>query len=195
MNLSRIIKATLILGTLACGTHSAFAQPYLGQIIMVPYNFEPQGWAFCDGRLLSISQNTALFALLGTTYGGNGINTFALPDLRGRFPLGAGNGPGLTPAFLGEEGGSETYTLTVAQLPAHTHPLQANDTEASAVSPSGNTLAAKARVPLYTTSNPTVTMNPQSVGVVGGNQPYPVTPPFTAVNYIIALQGIFPSRN
>ncbi len=196
MNLSRIIKTALVLGTLAFCTHSALAQdPFIGEIKIVPYNFAPRGWAFCDGQLLAIGQNQALFSLLGTTYGGDGRTTFALPDLRGRFPLGAGNGPGLTPVNLGEKSGRESYTLTVANLPAHTHPLLGNQTEASAISPSGNTLAAKARVPLYTSEAPNVPMNAQSVGATGGNAPYEVTPPYTSVNYIIALVGIYPSRS
>lgn len=198
MNLSRIIKTALLLGVLACGTRSAFAQatePFIGQIIMVPYDFAPQGWALCEGQLLSINQNQALFSLLGTTYGGDGRTNFALPDLRGRFPLGTGGGPGLTSRFLGEEGGAENYTLTIAQLPAHTHPIMASSAEAAATSPGGNILAAKARVPLYQGGAPDVAMSSQSVAPSGGSQPHPVMPPFTSVRFIIALQGVYPSRN
>ncbi|HUJ42972.1 MAG TPA: tail fiber protein [Opitutaceae bacterium] len=196
MHFSRITKIMLVLGTLACGTHLALAQtePFLGEIRMVGFNFAPQGWALCNGQTLSISQNTALFSLLGTQFGGNGTSTFCLPNLQGRFPLGAGTGSYGT-YYNGESGGAEVYTLTVAQLPAHAHPLMASTDEATAVSPTGNTLASKARVPLYTTSAPNTMMNSASVGATGGNQPYEVMPPYQVVTFIIALQGIYPSRS
>lgn len=149
----------------------------------------------CNGQLLSIAQNTALFSLLGTQYGGDGQSTFALPDLRGRFPLGAGQGPGLSPRTQGETGGAEQYTLTVAQLPAHTHPLAASKTEATVTSPAGVLLGAKARVPLYATPGNFTTMSTLSIGSTGGTQPHPAMPPYVVLNFIIALQGIYPARN
>lgn len=198
MHLSRITKIALLVGTLACGTHSALAQdPFLGEIRMVGFNFAPRGWAFCAGQLLPISENIALFSVLGTTYGGNGISNFALPDLRSRVPICMGNGAGLSTYEIGQKGGAETVTLTVAQLPAHSHPLMGSAIEATAITPSGNTLASKARVPLYTNSSPepTQTFNGASIGATGGNEPFQILPPYLSVNYIIALEGIFPSSS
>jgi len=193
MKLSRLVASLVVLGSLALGTHKARAQaePFLGQIIMVPYNFAPRGWLLCEGQLLPINQNSALFALLGTQYGGDGITTFAVPDLRGRFPLGTGSS---LHGFNGEMGGSETYTLTVAQLPAHSHPLIASTSEATVASPTNAALASKARVPLYAPATNGAMMAASSIGQTGGNQPYPVMPPYTTVTYIIATQGIFPAR-
>ena len=116
--------------------------PYIGQILLVPFNFAPNGWAFCNGQLLPISQYTALFALLGTTYGGNGVSNFALPDLRGRVPVGFTQGPGLSNYVLGELGGAESVTLQVTQIPAHNHQLQAANVAATQPNPSGNVLAS-----------------------------------------------------
>jgi microcystin-dependent protein len=197
MNVTRLFRTLALASTLLVGSHTAVAQadPFIGQIAIVPYNFAPIGWTFCAGQLLPISQNTALFSLLGTNYGGNGLNTFGLPDLRGRFPLGAGSGPGLTPRLLGEMGGAEAYTMTIAQLPAHAHPLMAQSAEATLSSPNNALLAAKARVPLYAPGGPNVFMGAGSIGSTGGNQPYQVMPPYTTVNYIIALEGIYPSRS
>jgi microcystin-dependent protein len=195
MNLTRITATVFVLGTLAWGTSSTYAQtPLVGEIKMVGFNFAPVGYAMCEGQLLSISQNTALFSLLGTQFGGDGIHTFALPDMRSRVPMGQGTGIGLSPRVIGEVGGQENYTLTISQLPAHSHPLQASIVEATVVSPDGASLAAKARVPLYTSGSPTVMMNAASVGSTGGNQPYPVLPPYLVVTFIIATEGIYPSR-
>jgi microcystin-dependent protein len=194
MKLPRIVKTLAAVCAVACGANHALAQvePFVGQIIMVPYNFAPNGWAKCEGQLLSISQNTALFSLLGTQFGGDGISNFALPDLRGRFPLGTGSSEH---SFNGELGGQEAYTLTVAQLPAHSHPLLAAHSEATLSSPSNAVLAGKARVPLYAGANDGTMMSAGAIGSTGGGQPYPVMPPFTTVTYIIALQGIYPSRS
>ncbi|MGO9238458.1 MAG: phage tail protein [Methylocella sp.] len=178
------------------------AQPFVGQIMLVGFNFAPIGWAFCDGSLLSISQNTALFSLLGTTYGGNGTTTFALPDLRGRVPVGFGNGLGLTPYVLGEQTGSEIVSLTAAQMPSHTHMLGAQDATGNTLSPSGAFLARgeeptnKLNVNIYSTSTASpVTLNPATVQPSGSSQPHSNIQPVLAMNYIIALVGIFPSRN
>jgi len=177
-------------------------EPYIGAIVMFAGNFAPRGWAFCNGQILPISQNTALFSILGTTYGGNGTTTFALPDLRGRVAIHPGQGPGLSNYDLGQQGGSETVTLTQNQMPSHTHTVNAstNAPGRGGNSPTGNLLtvasdANNVTVNLYTGGAPNTTMSPQMVANAGGNQPVPDIQPYTCVNYIIALQGIFPSRN
>lgn len=199
LKLSRRTLASLSV-LFALFTMPAFAQadPYLGEIRCFGFNFAPKGWAVAAGQIMAISQNTALFALLGTTYGGDGQTTFALPDLRGRVIIGYGQGAGLSDHFIGEQGGSETTTLTVAQMPAHSHtvaPLGAN-TDATSVSPAGMMPAAKARTTLYTnvTSN-VVPMASTTTSSVGGNQPIPILPPYLTMNCDIALEGIFPSQN
>jgi microcystin-dependent protein len=167
-------------------------EPFLAQIIMFGGNFAPRGWAFCDGQLLAISSNTALFSLLGTTYGGDGRTTFALPDLRGRVSMHPGNGPGLSSRRLGEKGGTEHNTLTVNQLPPHNHALAAKE-EANAADPSGSFIAGTGSNAFGTTADKT--MNAATIGSTGGGQAVTNIQPFECVNYIIALQGIFPSRN
>jgi microcystin-dependent protein len=184
---------TLIL--LASSARNAAAQePFLGEVRFVAFTFAPRGWAECNGQLLSISQNTALFSLLGTTYGGNGQTTFALPDLRGRMPMHAGQGAGLTNREQGESAGSQTATLTVAQLPAHTHGLQGVNTEANAFSPTGNLPATKQRVTMYAAGPPDTTMSPQAIAPTGSSQPLAIMPPYLVLRCIIATEGIFPSR-
>ncbi len=172
---------------------------YVGEIKMFAGNFAPVGWAFCDGSLLPISQNTVLFSLLGTTYGGNGTTTFALPDLRGRFPMNAGTGTNLTPRNLGDAGGQETETLTVAQMPVHTHGavLAVDSTVATTDRPQTALPARNASAtPSYgKTSNATMASSAVVVSQAGGGQPHPIMPPFECVNFIIALTGIFPARN
>jgi microcystin-dependent protein len=196
MKLSRIATTLIVASSLLFGVRSAQgqAQPYLGQIAIVPYNFAPVGWMFCYGQLLPISQYSALFSLVGTTYGGDGRTNFALPDLRGRVPVGMGDGPGLTPIELGQMAGTETVTLTVAQLPAHSHPLNASTLEAAVVSPTGSVLGSKARVPLYSGVSDLTTMSPESIGNTGGNEPFNVRNPYLGLSFIIAIQGIYPSR-
>jgi microcystin-dependent protein len=179
------------------------SEPFLGRIMLVGFNFAPQGWAFCNGQLLSISQNTALFSLLGTTYGGNGQTTFALPDLRSRVAVGFGQGPGLSNYDLGQSTGSETVTLTVGQMPAHNHLVAANAATATVLSPGGADLAQtfdsgpKKSFNTYSTPPMTapVTLDPATVQPSGGSGPHPNIQLVLALNYIIALQGIFPSRN
>ena len=171
------------------------SNPFLGQILLVPYNFSPRSWAFCNGQILSIAQNTALFALLGTTFGGNGQTTFALPDFRSRVPIHPGQGPGLSPYVLGQQGGSESVTLTIPQMPAHNHiaQLHASGATGSDGSPTGNYLAENNQ---YTnTTNTTMNANAVTVGIAGGSQPHPNIQPYLCINFIIALQGIFPSRS
>lgn len=173
------------------------ASPFLGEIRMFAGNFAPRGWAFCNGQILSIAQNTALFSLLGTTYGGNGQTTFALPNLQGRVPVHWGQGPGLSPYNLGQQTGQESVTLLQTQLPAHTHPLNAIAGGGNQASPAGNLPAVESTGTSlnYASGAPTITMNPLAVGATGSSQPVPVVQPCLAVSFIIALQGIFPSRN
>lgn len=176
----------------------------MGTIKMFAGNFAPRGYALCNGQLLSISQNSALFSILGTTYGGDGRNTFALPDLRGRVPMGPGQGTGLSTRTLGEMAGRESTTLSVANMPAHNHPLVANSAAGNTNSPQ-NAFPALSEVQIDR-SNPPVavnaydsgantTMSPQAVGVAGQSQPFDHTPPFTGINFIICTQGIYPSRS
>jgi microcystin-dependent protein len=170
------------------------ATPFLGEILIVGFNFAPPGYAFCDGQLLPINQNTALFSLLGTTYGGDGVQTFALPNLQSRIPLHFGQGSGLTPYNEGDTAGAEAVTLTPAQLPTHTHPLQGTTNLASSRDPGGNVLAVTQHT-IYDNSAAT----PMAAGTVGANPtsnfPHDNLQPYLAVNFIIALQGIFPSRS
>ncbi len=183
---------------LAATAPSVFAQatdPFLGQLALVPYNFPPKGWALCNGQLLSINQNQALFALLGTTYGGNGQTTFALPDLRGRVPISSGQGPGLSNYILGQTGGEESHTLTVSEIPAHSHLLSADTSVGTSERPNGGLPARNAAgVPQYGGSA-TGTMSASGVQSSGGSQPHNNMQPYVTLNWIIALQGVFPSQN
>lgn len=172
------------------------SDPILGCIYMFAGNFAPRGYALCAGQILPISQNTALFSILGTTYGGNGQTTFALPDLRGRAPVGAGQGPGLPNYTLGEQTGSTSVTLTSNQMPSHTHTIAAAESS-NTTDPSNAFLANDGRSPVnvYNSTTDGTKLNAQAVGPAGGNQPISVQNPILAINYIIATQGIFPSRN
>jgi len=165
------------------------AQPYVGEIRIFAGNFAPAGWMFCEGQLLPISENETLFQLIGTTYGGDGQSTFALPDLRGRVPLHFGNG-----FTLAETGGVETVTLTVSQIPAHTHPFLASADQASTLNAQGNALGATASATPYITIPPTSPLAPQSISSVGGSQPHDNFQPYLCVDFIISLFGIFPSQ-
>ena len=164
------------------------AQPYVGEIRMFAGNFAPAGWMFCEGQLLPISQNETLFNLIGTTYGGDGQSTFALPDLRGRLPIHQGNG-----FILAETGGAEEITLTVQQIPAHTHPVLASTAPASSNSPVGNVAAAPTAINLYIEDNANSSLSPLAVSAIGGSQPHTNLQPYLCVNFIISLFGIFPS--
>ena len=165
--------------------------PFLGEIRLVPFAFAPKGWALCGGQLLPINQNQALFALLGTTYGGNGQTTFALPDLRGRVPLGAGENPAGSNYQLGSAGGQETVKLAVAQLASHSHPVRANNGSATTKDP---TNAVPARGGAYAATQ-NAKMNTVMLGKSGGGQSHENRQPYLSLNYIIALEGIFPSQN
>jgi microcystin-dependent protein len=173
------------------------SEPFLGEIRMVGFNFAPRGWAFCAGQLMSIAQNTALFSLLGTTYGGDGRVTFGLPDYRGRAPMSFGQGPGLTNRVQGEASGSETVTLISSEMPMHNHLVNANNSAGAVNTPNGSFLAGTARgaVALYAATSDGSVLAPQSVGLAGGNQPHNNLQPYLVVNFVIALQGIFPSRS
>jgi microcystin-dependent protein len=167
---------------------------FLGEIMLVPYNFAPRGWAFCQGQTLSIAQNTALFSLLGTTYGGNGTTTFALPDLRGRCAVSSGQAPGLSNYTLGEQTGTESATLTVNQMPAHSHIVNAVDDDATSSLPDGHSLATITPAG-YASIAPNTTMDPRMIQPAGGSQPFEIIQPLLVLNYCIALTGIYPSRN
>jgi len=177
------------------------AEAFLGEIRMAGFNFAPAGWALCNGQTLSISQNTALFSLLGTTYGGNGTTTFQLPNFQSRVPIHQGQGSGLSPYVIGQYGGIENVTLTVNEIAAHTHLVYADGDVPSnnSPSPSGNALATfAAGGDIYATAaglKKAVTMNPLMIAAAGGGQPHPNIQPYLVVNFIIALEGIFPSRN
>lgn len=170
--------------------------PYVGEVRLFAGNFSPNGWMDCDGQLLPISEYETLFQLIGTTYGGDGQTTFALPDLRGRAPVHQGAGPGLFNVVLGESGGAESVTLTQAQLPAHTHALVGSAANATATSPAGAVPGTMPEVATsaYGSDAPLTTLSPQGVGSAGGSQPHDNMQPYLAVRYIIALFGIFPSQ-
>ncbi len=165
------------------------AQPYIGEIRMFAGNFAPRGWMFCEGQLLPISENEALFQLIGTTYGGDGNDTFALPDLRGRLPIHMGNG-----FTLADTGGAEEVTLTAQQIPAHTHPVLTSSAPGTSSAPKDNVLAKTTTGFLYINENPNKQMAVTSIGDTGGSQPHTNFQPYLCVDFIISLFGIFPSR-
>lgn len=170
------------------------ADPFVAEIRIFPFNFAPRGWAWCDGQLLPLSQNTALFSLLGTTYGGNGKSNFALPDLQGRSPMQPGQGPGLSLHDLGETGGSETVSLLESEIPAHSHALNAVNDSGLQSTPGG---AVSARANLYK-ANPAggalVDMSVNALAATGGDQPHNNMQPYLTMYFCIALQGVFPPR-
>ena len=168
-------------------------EPFLGEIGIFSGNFPPRGWAFCDGQLLPINQNQALFALLGTTYGGNGRTTFALPDLRGRMPIHGGQGNGLSNRTLGEAGGAETHTLRTEEMPAHAHAAGAASGAGTSASPKGNVWAGSVRRDNQYAGGGDAVMKPDAVAASGGGRPHENMPPYLALSYVIALQGVFPS--
>lgn len=171
------------------------AEPYVGEIRMFAGNFAPQGWAYCDGRLLAVSENDALFSLLGTTYGGDGVTSFGLPDMRGRLPIHAGTGPGLSPRRLGVKDGVEAVTVTVNQLPSHNHEFKGTDELAASPNPESNVVARSTVVKAYI-KNDVVNqnLNLDTLSHVGGSRSHTNLMPFLCVNFIISLFGIYPSR-
>jgi microcystin-dependent protein len=172
--------------------------PFLAEIRIFGGGFAPRGWALCNGQLLSISQNTALFALLGTTYGGNGQTTFALPNLQGAVPMQQGQGPGLSQRWLGETGGEPYVTLLTSEMPAHTHAASAVDGGGNVTTPNNavwaSALVGRVGTNMYATGAPNQMMSTSSVGVAGGSQPHNNMPPYLTLTFIIALEGIFPAR-
>jgi microcystin-dependent protein len=174
------------------------ADPFVAEIRIFPFGFAPPGWAFCDGQVMPISQNVALFSLLGTTYGGDGKSTFALPDLRGRAPMHPDQGPGLSPHGLGEKGGSETVALEQRHLPGHTHGLAASGAKATEKAPVGNLLAAGNRLAQYaspgSSGGTTLMLSSQAMAPAGQGEPHANMQPYLTICFCIALQGVFPSR-
>ena len=171
------------------------SSPFIGEIRMFGGNFAPQGWAFCNGALMAIAENDALFTLIGTTYGGDGQETFGLPDLQGRVPVHQGTLQSSGTTYnIGEKAGVESVTLTVNQIPAHRHSAQANSTGASSPSPAGGVWAAGNVVALTPGANVNANMNPNALGASGGSQPHDNMVPFLTINFIISLFGVFPSQ-
>jgi microcystin-dependent protein len=171
------------------------SDPFVAEIRIVTFNFAPQGWAQCNGQLLPISQNTALFSLLGDTYGGNGASTFALPDLQGSFPMHWGEGPGLSPRVIGQTGGASSVTLLSSELPSHSHDIVPGaPANAALADPQGAALGASPSRPYSSTATPSVTMSPAAIGVTGQTQPHNNLPPYLVLNFVIAMQGVYPSR-
>lgn len=200
---SVVTMTTVLVGSSTISTPVAYAgmDPYIGEIEMFAGNYAPQGWALCNGQTLSIAQNQTLFAVIGTTYGGDGKTTFCLPDLRGRVPIGMGQAPGLPYYAEGQTGGSGTVTLTPNQDPLHNHPLNASTGVGNTNVPSPNAVLGIATTPdrqevnIYTTSPANTTLGPTSIGPSGGSQPVDSMQPYLTINYIIALQGIWPTRS
>lgn len=175
------------------------ADPFVAEIRIFPFNFAPKGWAFCNGQLLPISQNTALFSLLGTTYGGDGKSTFALPDMQGNAPMHPGQGPGLSQHDLGEESGSSTVTLLLTEIPSHVHTVgRAVAANGDALTPVGNLWAqapgGRGSVANYHEAPPNGTLNVNCIGIAGGSLPHNNMQPYLTLNFCIALQGVFPAR-
>lgn len=171
------------------------SEPFIAEIRIFPFNFAPRGWAFCDGQVLPISQNTALFSLVGTTYGGDGRTTFGLPNLQGRAAMQPRQGPGLTPRDLGEAGGTETVTVAISQIPSHTHALSASNEIGEDRRAVGEALARSTGGPLYAPAGTTpVALAPEALAPAGGGAPHNNLMPYLTLSFCIALQGIFPPR-
>jgi microcystin-dependent protein len=170
------------------------ADPFVAEIRIFPFNFAPKGWAWCDGQLLPLSQNTALFSLLGTTYGGNGKSNFALPDLQGRAPMHPGQGPGLSLHDLGETGGSETVSLLESEIPSHSHTLRADDNVAERNNPGGNFYSVPDSGRIYNAGGTLTPISLMTLAPAGGDQPHNNMQPYLTLYFCIALQGVFPPR-
>jgi microcystin-dependent protein len=173
------------------------SDPFVAEVRILPYTFAPTGWALCQGQILPISQFAAVFSLLGTNYGGNGTSNFALPNLQGRLAIGAGQGPGLSLYYVGETGGVESVTVIPPQLAAHSHQAVAVHDAGNTYSPAGDEWSADGanRAMIYGTAAPTVAMGANALSLAGGSQPHNNLQPFVAINYCIALQGVFPARS
>jgi microcystin-dependent protein len=197
-----MVGAFAFVAALALAPQAQAQDCYIGEVRMFAGNFAPRGYALAQGQLLSIAQNTALFSILGTMYGGNGQTTFGLPDLRGRYPIGTGQGPGLSPYVEGQMGGTESVTLLSTQMPAHTHTvtLRASSSPATHIRPQGRVLAKvdpNATVNVYTPGPTDVDLAPDAAAasVAGGSQPFSIMPPHMGINFIVCMEGIYPSRN
>lgn len=171
------------------------SDPFVGEIRMFAGNFAPRGWAFCDGQLLSVSQNDALFSLFGTIYGGDGRTTFGLPDLRGRIPIHAGSGPGLSPRQLGNKAGTETEALNTNELPSHTHDMRVSSAGGTDSSPDDEYLGASPNMRLYRPQPPNMQLNADAVTQTGGGGSHTNLMPILCIHFIVALFGVYPSRN
>ena len=193
--LMNITGAALLISSIGWHSPASASEPFIGQIQYFPYNFPPRNWAFCNGQLLSIASNTALFSLLGTTYGGDGRTTLGIPDMRGRAPIHPGRGPGLSDYRGGQKGGVETVTLTSNHMPTHSHNLLGTNNIGNQTSPAGGTLARDARDQTYRNEAPNTDMHAGSITSAGGGQAHNNMPPYLALNCNIALVGSFPSRN
>jgi len=192
--LMTIASATLFSAVLGWSVPAAASEPFIGTIKYFAFNFTPSGWAFCDGQILLISQNEALFSLIGTTYGGDGRVTFALPDMRGRFPIHQGQGADLTNRRIGQKGGQEQVTLNTNQV-GHRHALRGSAAAGNQSTPTGGSLAQDGADTAYKNQAPNVTMHAGSIGSTGGGQAHDNMPPFLGVYCNIALVGVFPSRS
>jgi microcystin-dependent protein len=195
MKKTHFILVVVFVTFLSANKVTAQVDPLLGQISMFAGNFAPRGWALCDGQLLLIDQNQRLFSILGTTYGGDGRTTFALPDLRGRAPIHEGQGPGLSDKRLGQRGGAEQVILQVSNLPSHTHSLNASTATGTSNVPTGNVHADTSVFDKEYATTANTAMSGTAIGNTGGNIPVSIVQPYLTINYIIALQGTFPSRN
>jgi len=168
------------------------SEPFIAEIKIFASNFAPRGWAFCNGQVLPIAQNSALFSLVGTTYGGDGQTTFALPNLQGRAAMHPGTGPGLSPRRLGESGGAAAVNLSAAEIPTHNHPMNGAPSADQASPDASHGLG---NAPMYATPGPTLAMGANAIGSTGGSLPHNNLQPYLAINYVIALQGIYPPRS
>jgi microcystin-dependent protein len=192
---SALAGACVAWAALAVPQAAHAGDPFLGEVICGGWNFCPVGWAECNGQLMSIAQNSALFTLLGTTYGGDGQTTFGLPNLQSRTVIGDGQGPGLTNRTQGETGGAETVTITSNTMPTHTHSLTAHDGAEKSASPTGKIMGASpATAKAYSSQATNVQLRPNAMSIVGGSQPHPNLQPYLAVKCCIAVNGIFPSQ-
>ncbi len=193
--LAGVAGSAALVAAMAWHPPAQASEPFIAQIQYFPYNFAPRSWSFCNGQLLPISNNTALFALIGTTYGGDGRSTLGLPDMRGRFPVHAGRGPGLPDVRGGQKFGTEAVTLTTATIASHNHSLNGTATPGDSTSPTGNSLARDGRDATYSTQAPNTSLHADSiVASGGGGQAHNNMPPYLALNCNIALTGVFPSR-
>lgn len=193
--LTGLVSSAVLVAAAAWQPPAQATEAFIGQLQYFPYNFAPRSWAFCNGQLLNISDNTALFSLIGTTFGGDGRVNFQLPDMRGRFPVHPGTGPGLPTVRWGERFGTETVTLTTATIASHNHSLNGTETPGNTTSPTGNALARDGRDATYSDQAPNTSLHANSVVASSGSgQAHQNMPPYLALNCNIALQGVFPSR-